>query len=118
MSQNQLPDIKKLNARLARNNAWVVSFIEGLMGNVDKLLEATQAEDWEEVRRQTAYLADSSQAYGFPDVAESAMQVYEALDNGADTVEVKRHLIRLVSQCGTIRMPDRSKGASRNQEAT
>ncbi len=101
---DEKPDIKQLTARMARDNDRVACFVHGLASHVDRLVEATQKSDWDEVRRVCEFLMLSSSVYGLSEVASSAKRVCRELEKPDNTVEVKNSLLKLVGRCGTSRL--------------
>ena len=102
MSQQNLPDLRTISRRLADHNGRVARFVEALPRRVDKLVEATQARDWSEVRRLSEFLACSSDIFGCTEVAQAAHSVCKEVDEPDNEVAVKRSVIRLISSCGVL----------------
>ena len=94
------PDIRRLTAKMARDNDRVTCFVHGLTRHVDRLVSASQMTDWKEVRRVCEFLMKSSTVYGLDEIAQSAQRVCRALDDSEGSDEVKRSLLKLVGRCG------------------
>ncbi len=101
--QDEQPDISQLSAKMARDNDRVACFVQGLAAHVDRLVEASQKNDWDEVRRVCEFLMMSSSVYGLSKVSHSAESVCRALEQPTNSVEVKRSLLKLVGRCGSAR---------------
>jgi hypothetical protein len=102
MNKPQLPDLKTLSNRLAAHNGRVARFVDGLAARVDQMVAATSAGDWGEVRRQSEYLAYSSDLFGCRDVAQAAQAVFRATDAPHDELMIRRNVIHLVGRCGAV----------------
>ena len=107
MSDPDFAKFVELNAQLARSNGRVTNFVERLIDRVDALVAASLDSDWDEVRRQSEFLATSGQVYGLTEIANSARRVCQSLNEKAAPVEVKRRLVKLIGACGTARPPSR-----------
>ena len=95
------PDIGQMTAQLARDNDRVACYLHGLTSHVDRVISASKENDWQEVRRVSEFLMRSSSVYGLSEVARSAEQVCRALDDPANTVEIKRNILKLIGRCGS-----------------
>jgi hypothetical protein len=102
MSQKNLPDLRTVSRRLADHNHRVARFVEALPRRVDKLVEATLARDWSEVRHLSEFLACSSDIFGCTEVAQAAQRVCKEVDEPGNDVAVKRSVIRLIGSCGAL----------------
>ena len=102
MFQKPFPDLRSTARRLADHTKRVARFIEGLPRRVDKLVDATRARDWSEVRRLSEFLACSSDIFGCTEVAQAAQRVCQEVDTADNDVAVKRSVIRLVGSCGAL----------------
>ena len=100
-----------MTARLASDNERVACYVHGLASHVDHLISASQEGDWQEVRRVSEFLIRSSSVYGLAEVARSAEQVCRALDDPANTVEIKRNLLKLIGRCGSAGRRQSAKSA-------
>ena len=111
--QNQAPtttpDLTSLNSQLAANTARVSQYVETLTTRVDKLVEATMAEDWQEVRRLSDHLAQNSINYGYPAIGARARRVCDETDKPGqaeeNVLEIKRSVLRLIGACGRAKKP-------------
>lgn len=104
MSENALPNIAHLNAKLASDNQRVNLWVDGLVERIDKIVEATMRSDWMEVKRLTDFIARSSAIYGFPLLAENAERLANASAQ-EDETEIKRGVIKLIGAAGRARRP-------------
>jgi tRNA A58 N-methylase Trm61 len=106
------PDLARLNLQLAANAARVSQYVETLTSRVDRLVEATMTEDWQEVRRLSDHLSQSSNSYGYEAIGERARRVCDAMDQPGDAeanvLEIKRSVLRLIGACGRARQPNRT----------
>lgn len=105
MSRTPLPNLRSLSAQLAAHNDRVRRFVDGLPGRVDKLVAASQAGDWPEVKRLSEYLACSSDIFGCQDVAAAAQAVVDAAGRPNNELLVRQKLIRLIGRCGMVGGP-------------
>ncbi len=101
------PDLAKLSARLAANNARVDAFLNSLPSRIDRLVEAALDGDWDSVRRMSEYLAMSGEACDCPELAARAMAVASDAKTAADSTSLRRGVLRLICECGKAR-PQRS----------
>ena len=104
MSETTLPDLSQLNNKLSADNQRVNLWVDGLVERIDKLVDATMRSDWLEIKRLSAFIARSSEIYGFPLIAESAQRVASASD-AKNEVETKRNLVKLIGAAGRTRRP-------------
>lgn len=107
--QASTPDLAGLNSQLAANTARVSQYVETLSTRVDRLVDATMAEDWQEVRRLSDHLARNSNNYGYEAIGERARRVCDEMDNPGDAeanvLEIKRSVLRLIGACGRAKAP-------------
>jgi hypothetical protein len=96
----QPPDIAALNARLARQNRRVQSKLDELIGQLDCLVDAALAGDWEGVRRWSVEISQCGKTHEDPEILESAQLLVEAADRADNEAELKRHVMRLIAACG------------------
>lgn len=75
---NHLPDLNRLNQRLALNAVRVQEFLEGLSPRLDALLEAARLRNWSEVGRLSHVVLRCCDVYGYKALAQKAAQVCEA----------------------------------------
>lgn len=106
MSQDLLPNLAQLNARLAADNQRVNMWVDGLVERIDKVVDATLRSDWMEVQRLSLFIARSSALYGYPLLAENAQRLASASDQ-QDEIEIKRGVIKLIGAAGRARKPVR-----------
>ena len=103
------PDLTSLNSQLAANTARVSQYVETLTARVDRLVEATMTEDWQEVRRLSDHLAQSSNSYGYEAIGERARRVCDEMDKPdkpeTNVLEIKRSVLRLIGACGRAKRP-------------
>lgn len=104
MTQEALPNIAQLNAKLAADNSRVNAWVDGLAERIDKLVDATLRSDWMEVKRLCQYIARSSAVYGYPLLAENAERVASASEVQNET-DIKRGVIKLIGAAGRARKP-------------
>jgi len=104
MSQTNLPDVGKMNSALADHHARLQRYMLSLPERIDDLVEATNREDWSELRRVAGFLASSAVIYDCPAMAGPAQQLRDSLDGPHDAVKIKRNVIRLISRCGSMRV--------------
>ncbi|MCA9247630.1 MAG: hypothetical protein KDA42_10955 [Planctomycetales bacterium] len=110
MEEHSLEHLRAINDQLARSNGRVMNFIARLTDRVDELVSASLEHDWSEVRRQSEFLANSGEVYGFAEMSAAARAVCQRIDEQAEPVEIKRQLMKLVGRCGTARA-DRDSAA-------
>jgi hypothetical protein len=94
------PNIAKLSATLAADNARVFRFVDGLVCRLDNLAAAVHSEDWDEVRRLSDYIVRSGGTFGHRDVAKAAEAVCEATRRSDNGLEIRRRVLMLMGACG------------------
>jgi hypothetical protein len=94
------PDLAKLSARLAANNARVDAFLNSLPSRIDRLVEAVLSGDWEQVQQMSEYIAISGQACDCPELAARAKIVAEEAKTASDSTSLRRGVLRLICECG------------------
>lgn len=103
MPRTARPDLQSMSKQLARNNARVVDFLDGLPSRIDRLVEAAEEEHWAEVRRLTEYLDRAGEAHGQAEISRRAQIVCRQLDDPRDEIKLKQSIVRLIGSCGTAR---------------
>jgi hypothetical protein len=96
------PDIEKLNARLVAETGRIGRFLDSLANHVDWIVAAAQDEDWGEVQRQSAYLADGGAAYGYSELALVARRLCDEMAKTHSDLDIRRAIVRLVGACGRM----------------
>jgi hypothetical protein len=104
-------DLAKPIAKAAADNARVSRYMDSLVGRMDRLVEATTASDWSEVRRVSENLQRTGRNYGCPSIAQRAEKVCDEMDEPNNTLEINRSVLRLIGACGR-------EQASRTPEAS
>ncbi len=99
----QPPNISGLSDRLASQNRRVEGYLEGVLGRLDRLIDAALARDWEGVRHWSLEITRSSEVREEDDVRLSADRVLEAAHQATDDVELKRRVMTLIAACGKAR---------------
>ncbi len=120
MALDQPPDIGKLAARLARDNAKVEKFADSLPSRAAQIAEAIRREDWMEVRRLSEYLVRSGQTYGLPELHRCAQAVCDDMNEPARRAGIGASLQRLLSMCRQSRRsaPGAPHGVTNSAKAT
>ncbi|RCS56012.1 hypothetical protein DTL42_01085 [Bremerella cremea] len=95
-TENKLPDLRKLNQRLAFNSVRVQAFLEGLSPRIDSLVEAVSAGNMSEVGRLSHFIYRCCDVYGYEDLAAIAADVCEAAAGCESHGVVGSKVIRLV----------------------
>lgn len=93
---NYLPDLRKLNQRLALDGVRVRAFLEGLAPRVDTLLEAAKDGNMAEIGRTSHFIQRCCDVYGYEELALKAGEVCELTAACASASEINRKIIRLV----------------------
>jgi hypothetical protein len=96
----QLPNLARLNAQMASQNRRVNDYLDGVLGRLDRLIDAALAHDWEGVRRWSREISECGQAHHENDILQSAQSVLEVIDGPEDESELKRRVMRLIAACG------------------
>ncbi len=96
----QPPDIAGLNARLRSQNHRVRGYLEGVIGQLDRLIDAALAHDWEGVRHWSREISQCSEARRETDILRSAELVLEAASRAENEAELKRRVLKLIAACG------------------
>jgi|GEM_PF-5200923 hypothetical protein len=94
------PNIAKLSATLAADNARVFRFVDGLVRRLDNLAAAVQSEDWTEVHRLSDYIVRSGGTFGHNEVAKAAEAVCDATQMPNNGLEIRRQVLALMGACG------------------
>lgn len=97
------PDLAKLSARLAANNARVDAFLNSLPSRIDRLVEAALAGDWDQVRQVSEFIALSGAACDCPELAAKAEVVANEAKQATDSTTLRRGVLRLICECGRAR---------------
>lgn len=105
MTTRTLPDLGRLSHSLATDTVRIGRYLESLPKHVDKLVQATEAGDWNEVKRLSDFLASSSAMFDCPEMTAVAQSVCEAVEKPNNETEIKRSVMRLIGMCGAIRRP-------------
>ncbi len=96
----QPPDIASLNARLGAQNSRVRHYLEGVVGSLDRLIDAALDRDWEAVRHWSREISQSAAARPDAEILQSAQLVLEAADRAENEKELKRRVMKLIAACG------------------
>lgn len=97
------PDLAKLSARLAANNARVDAFLNSLPSRIDRLVEAALDGDWQKVQQMSEFIAMSGQSCNCTDLAKTAENVAEQAKSASDSTTLRRSVLRLICECGKAR---------------
>lgn len=97
------PDLAKLSARLAANNARVDAFLNSLPSRIDRLVEAALAGDWDQVRQVSEFIAMSGAACDCTELAAKAEAVAKEAKQATDSTTLRRGVLRLICECGRAR---------------
>lgn len=97
-TQNQLPDLRKINQRIALNGVRVHAFLDGLAPRLDTLLEAAGEGNMAEVGRLSHFIQRCSDIYGYEELAAKAGEVCEAAAGCESKELLGRKVIRLVGE--------------------
>ncbi len=99
-TQNSLPDLRKLNQRLALNGVRVQAFLDGLTPRLDQLLKAVSDGNMAEVGRTSHFIYRCCDVYGYEELATKASEVCEAAAACESTDVVGRKVVRLLGAFG------------------
>ncbi len=99
-AQNSLPDLRKLNQRLALNSVRIQEFLDGLTPRLDSLLQAARDGNMAEVGRTSHFIYRCCDVYGYEELAQKAGDVCEAAAACESTEEVGRKVVRLIGAFG------------------
>jgi hypothetical protein len=100
MIKQNRSEMAELRQKIASDNARTMSVIEQLMGHVDEVLDAAQADKWDEVELMTEKIASESEDVGCLDIANCASHLHETSSTRTDPMEMKRGVIKLVGAMG------------------
>ncbi|MEW4451395.1 hypothetical protein AB1L30_01805 [Bremerella sp. JC817] len=95
-TQNQLPDLRKINQRLALNSVRVQAFLNGLAPRMDALVAAAREGNLAEIGRVSHFIHRCCDVYGYEELASRAADVCEAAAACEPILEVDRKIVRLV----------------------
>jgi len=99
-TQNSLPDLRKLNQRLALNTVRVQAFLDGLTPRLDQLLTAISEGNMAEVGRTSHFIHRCCDVYGYDELARKAGEVCEATAACESVDVVGRKVVRLIGAFG------------------
>ncbi|PQO25920.1 hypothetical protein C5Y96_20920 [Blastopirellula marina] len=99
-TQNSLPDLRKLNQRLALNSVRVQAFLDGLTPRLDQLLQAVSEGNMAEVGRTSHFIHRCCDVYGYEELAEKAGEVCQAAAACESVDIVGRKVVRLIGAFG------------------
>ena len=99
-----LPDLKKLNHRLAEHNARVNEVIDLLMSTVDALAAAASHRQWSQVLKLTNEIKRQGMRHGFGIMTEAADELIRILPQGNESDSL-RHVVRLIGTAGRSKQP-------------
>ncbi|WDI42407.1 hypothetical protein [Bremerella sp. P1] len=99
-TQNSLPDLRKINQRLALNGVRVQAFLDGLTPRLDQLLLAISEGNMAEVGRTSHFIHRCCDVYGYDELAVKAGEVCEAAAACESTEVVGRKVVRLIGAFG------------------
>ncbi len=103
-SENR-PDIGRMTTQLAADNIRIDRFIDSLPGHVDQIVTAALDEDWNEIRRQSNYLADGGMEYGYTQLAQSARDLSEVMTKQSNDIEMRRGVVKFIGAYGRTARP-------------
>ena len=104
-SNRGLPNIKSMTGALAADNSRVNRFVDGLLAQVDGLIDAAKIKDWNELGRISMVLSLGAKAYGYQQLHESAERLTKAVREPENELEIKRSLMKVIGNCGRARKP-------------
>jgi len=99
-TQNSLPDLRKLNQRLALNGVRVQAFLDGLTPRLDQLVQAVAEGNMAEIGRTSHFIHRCCDVYGYDELATKAGEVCEAAAACESVELVERKVVRLVGAFG------------------
>lgn len=100
LSQNSLPDLRKLNQRLALNGVRVQAFLDGLSPRLDQLLRAVSEGNMAEVGRTSHFIHRCCDVYGYEELALKAGEVCQAAAACESVEIIGRKVVRLIGAFG------------------
>lgn len=100
MDNPQLPDMEAATSELSKNNRLMASAVDHLLSEIDSLLEASKAEDWEQVETIGKQIAESSERSGFPGLSDPAHRVIDEAHQPNNEHNIKKSVLRLVGRSG------------------
>ena len=99
-----LPDLQKLNQRLADHSQRVNDVMDSLMGSVDALSAAASQREWNEVLRITKEIKLHGVKHGLGVMAEAAEDLLRSLPSGNESDSMRR-VVRLIGAAGRVQRP-------------
>ena len=97
--QEPLPDLGRIELRLAHDNTRGLSFVESLPERADALERAAEAEDWSELRRVSEFLVRAGQRYAQPEITACADELCQEMDKPHDDSAIRPKVTKLVRTC-------------------
>lgn len=94
-----LPNLSQIHARLSANSRRVEEIVDSQINGIERLLNATIAEDWEAVTEATRYLASQRPNEVSAELIEQARRVFEELNQAPHGTKKPKHLANLLSAC-------------------
>lgn len=102
MRKKELPNVGKMNRQMQAQLARVQRYVDGLSARMDRMLEAMNRQDWQEVHRISDFLASSSTVFGCPDIATVAENVRREASKPNNELEIRRAMIRMIGRYGQL----------------
>jgi hypothetical protein len=99
-----LPNISQLFARLAINNRRVLDVVDGQLNNIERLFDATIAQDWILVEKVSRYLVEHTNDQG---LKRTARKVCNEFNHGPPGPNGPQHLAQLLAECRTLQQRHR-----------
>jgi hypothetical protein len=103
-----LPNLARMNARLAIDARRVEQVVEQQLDFIERLFQATIAEDWLGVASVTRILANLRPEEASPEVIDEARKLYQELIHDATGLKHPKHLTGLLEACRAVRSRTRS----------
>jgi HPt (histidine-containing phosphotransfer) domain-containing protein len=100
------PNLASLSSRLAANNGRVAHFLERAEAQLGHGTGGSTEDDWTEVLRLAHYVAQSSQAAGYADIARQARSVCQHLETAETRPQALEALVRLIGMCGRVELAE------------
>lgn len=98
-----LPNLARMHSRLAADSRRVAMLVEAQLDAIERLFDATTAENWQGVAQASKVLAELTPEEVGPEVVNEAKLVYEEMTHPATEMREPKHLVKLLAACRAVR---------------
>lgn len=99
-----MPNLFQQHARLAANSRRVQEVVDGHLNNIERLFDATTAEDWSVVGEVSQFLAELSPEGENGNLVHIARKVCDELRQEPTGPHGPAHLAKLLAECRAVQL--------------